>query len=352
KAGHGLLRRAAMLFTVFLGVAAVAPQLSGLRATAQALARAQWWLPPAVIGFTLAAVAVQAELLRVVLKVGGEQPRHALLLRLAFARNALSRILPAGGATGLAVTVAILARHGVDAARATSALAATGVVSFGVLVVILPLAALPALGGGSVGREVVAGGAAALLIGAAAVGALAVVRRPRFVASLAARLAGLFARGPLRRWLDPNRVEATALRGVTVVSVLGNNRAALSAAAGWAAMSWLLDLGALLVVSATIGQGTPLRFLPLAFVAAQLAATVPITPGGVGVVEATMIGVLVGGGGTAAAATAATLGWRLISHWLPVVVGLAALPTLGARPLRQLALPSPQGEGEADFREQ
>ncbi len=347
EAHRGLLRRAAMVFAVFLGVAAVAPQLAGLHATARALARSQWWLPPAVIGFTLGAVAVQAELLRVVLKAGGERPGRGLLLQVAFARNALSRILPVGGATALAASVAILARHGVDAARATSAFAATGMVSFAVLVVMLPLAALPAVVSGGVGREVAVGGAAALLIAAGVVGALAVVRRPHEVAALGARLAGVFARGPLRRRLDPRGVEATVLRGMTMVSSLANDRAALGAAAGWAAMSWLLDLGALMVVAATIGQGTRLRVLPLAFVAAQLAATVPITPGGVGVVEATMIGVFVGGGSPAAAATATTLGWRLVSHWLPVVVGLAVLPTLGPHPSAQRALESPQGRGDA-----
>ncbi|MGH3007132.1 MAG: lysylphosphatidylglycerol synthase transmembrane domain-containing protein [Gaiellaceae bacterium] len=57
-------------------------------------------------------------------------------------------------------------------------------------------------------------------------------------------------------------------------------------------------------------------------------AAVPITPGGVGVVEATMTGMLVAAGAPAGEAIAAVLGYRLVSHWLPIVVGLLFLPTL------------------------
>lgn len=72
----------------------------------------------------------------------------------------------------------------------------------------------------------------------------------------------------------------------------------------------------------------------LACVVAQLAAAIPLTPGGVGVVETAMIGVLVASGAPAAAATATVLGWRLVSHWLPIVVGLALLPSLRGAPAK------------------
>jgi uncharacterized protein (TIRG00374 family) len=63
---------------------------------------------------------------------------------------------------------------------------------------------------------------------------------------------------------------------------------------------------------------------------------VPLTPGGVGFVEAAMTGTLVAAGSPAAAATATVLGWRLVSHWIPILVGLALLPTLpGGREVRR-----------------
>lgn len=66
-------------------------------------------------------------------------------------------------------------------------------------------------------------------------------------------------------------------------------------------------------------------------VLAPPAAAIPLTPGGVGVVESTMIGFLVTAGAPASAATATALGWRPISHGLPIVAGLALLPTVRGR---------------------
>ena len=40
-----------------------------------------------------------------------------------------------------------------------------------------------------------------------------------------------------------------------------------------------------------------------------------------------MIGSLVAAGAPVAAATTTVLGWRLVSHWLPILIGLALLPT-------------------------
>lgn len=102
----------------------------------------------------------------------------------------------------------------------------------------------------------------------------------------------------------------------------------LRTACGWAAANWLLDVAVLVVLAVTVGQGVPLSAILISYVVAQLAAAVPLTPGGVGIVETAMVGVLVASGAPGAAATATVLGWRLISHWLPIPVGLALLPTL------------------------
>ncbi len=59
-----------------------------------------------------------------------------------------------------------------------------------------------------------------------------------------------------------------------------------------------------------------------------------------------MIGVLVGGGSTAAAATAATLGWRLVSHWLPVVGGTGRPADPWRTPLGQAHAAAAAGRGE------
>ena len=53
-----------------------------------------------------------------------------------------------------------------------------------------------------------------------------------------------------------------------------------------------------------------------------LLALIPLTPGGLGFVEAGLTGLLVLAGVSAGDAAAATLAYRLVSYWLPLPVGL------------------------------
>jgi hypothetical protein len=58
--------------------------------------------------------------------------------------------------------------------------------------------------------------------------------------------------------------------------------------------------------------------------AAGIVALVPITPGGLGIVEASLSGLPVLAGVSGGRAFVATLAYRLASDWLPLLVGLAA----------------------------
>ncbi len=62
----------------------------------------------------------------------------------------------------------------------------------------------------------------------------------------------------------------------------------------------------------------------LAFCAAQLLSQIPVTPGGLGFVEAGLTATLVLAGVDAADAVLATFIYRLFTYWLPLPVGLAA----------------------------
>jgi uncharacterized protein (TIRG00374 family) len=68
----------------------------------------------------------------------------------------------------------------------------------------------------------------------------------------------------------------------------------------------------------------------LAFVLASVLAMIPLTPGGLGFVEAGLTGALTVAGVPAAAAVLATLLYRLFSYWLPLPAGAVAA-TLFAR---------------------
>jgi uncharacterized protein (TIRG00374 family) len=87
------------------------------------------------------------------------------------------------------------------------------------------------------------------------------------------------------------------------------------------ACNWLGDLSCLALSFIAVGAGVPWRGLLLAYGAGQLAATLPITPGGLGVVEGSLTVALVDFGGGETSTVAAVLLYRLISFWLVIVTG-------------------------------
>ncbi len=92
-------------------------------------------------------------------------------------------------------------------------------------------------------------------------------------------------------------------------------------AAGLGLGNWVADCGCLTLSFLAVGAQVPWRGLLLAYGAGQLAAILPITPGGLGVVEGSLTVALVTFGGAQASTVAAVLLYRLISFWLLLPVG-------------------------------
>ena len=91
-----------------------------------------------------------------------------------------------------------------------------------------------------------------------------------------------------------------------------------------AVLRWLLDYSALLLALAAVGAEPRPSLVLLAFTAAQLLAMIPVTPGGLGFVEAGLTGLLALAGVSAGDAAVATLAYRLVSYWLPLPAGAIA----------------------------
>ncbi|HKN94623.1 MAG TPA: flippase-like domain-containing protein, partial [Thermoleophilaceae bacterium] len=87
---------------------------------------------------------------------------------------------------------------------------------------------------------------------------------------------------------------------------------------------WLFDFLCLYSALLAVGSRPPLYVALLAYSAAQLLGQLPLTPGGLGVVEAGLTGTLALAGVAAAPAALAVLAYRLVSYWLPLPVGLVA----------------------------
>ena len=325
------IRLVLQLAALALGVHLVATQLAGLEATGKQLAAARWWLPVLLVLLETASLLSYGELLLTVLRRTETRVRRGLVQRCVVVGLALGRTLPAGNAAALAMSVAALRRAGIDPVLATTGLATSGLLSSVILAGLLPVGVALTWTTGHVGGIAVSAAVAAgaVLVAAALVPVAA--RRPAAVAARASRLTAAIARGPLRRRLDPDAVADVVRRGAEGVRDLAADRRTVGISSSWAAANWLFDVAVVVVLALTIGYGTPLAPILLAYIIAQLAASVPLTPGGVGIVETVMIGFLVTAGAPIAAATTTVLGWRLVSHWLPILVGLALLPTVNGR---------------------
>jgi uncharacterized protein (TIRG00374 family) len=94
-------------------------------------------------------------------------------------------------------------------------------------------------------------------------------------------------------------------------------QAAVLAAVGKSVLDYLALIACLRAVDA---EPNPSLVL-LAYVAASFLGMIPFTPGGLGFVEAGLIGMLALAGASAGAATVATLAYRLVSFWLPIPAG-------------------------------
>src|SRR5690349_21588272 len=64
--------------------------------------------------------------------------------------------------------------------------------------------------------------------------------------------------------------------------------------------------------------------LAVAYAAANIASAIPLTPGGLGVIEVTLVAVTAGFGAPRATAVLAVLGYRIVNYWLPLIPGAIA----------------------------
>jgi uncharacterized protein (TIRG00374 family) len=233
--------------------------------------------------------------------------------------NAVSKIIPAGAAAGAAVQYRMLATGGIDPEVAVGGLTAFSLLSVGGLLA-LPLFALPAvLFGTPVSRGLVH--AAFIGIGGFALfaGFGAIVLSTDRPLAMTGRLVQRF-----RNRIFPRRRPMTHLdqrllsQRDAIRSVLGRK---WYQAVGLTAGRLFLDYLCLLAALRATGSHPRPALVLLAYAATGIVALIPITPGGLGIVEASLSGLLILAGVDASNAFLATLAYRLASYWLPLAAG-------------------------------
>jgi len=262
------------------------------------------------------------------------RPRFFTLLRIDVTVYGLSRVLPAAAATGGALRLRLLTAAGVTHPDAVFLATIEGTGSALLLWVMLGATLVVALPvNGADPRQILLAVAGIVLVAAAFALLVAVARDGRGLRRLTAWLA-LWVPG-----MNADTASAGLRREGEHLRALAADPPRLAAAIVWGAANWLLDATVLWVVLAALGY--PLNPLTLftAYAVANVLGLLPITPGGVGVVEGVLIPSLVAAGVPAHVALVGVLGWRLVNYWLPIPV--AALLWLTLRH-------HPAGPGSAD----
>jgi hypothetical protein len=291
------------------------------------LAGVQWeWLVLAVVA-EAASMGGLARQQRRLLRAGGGNAPLSAVIATTYAGNTISVGLPvAGPAAGTLYTFRRLRELGNEPAVVTWVLAVSGVFST------VAFALVVSVGAGMVGRT-------AGIIGAVLAGLVAVAPGLAFVAASRSATARARLVGALRslgRWAARRTSLSGAVARIEDAAVgfvrhLGQQRVAPvdgAMAFGWSLVNWLADVACLAFALEAVGADVPWQGLLLAWAAGAGAATLGLTPGGIGVVEAALTAALVGVTVPLDEAVPAVLVYRFISLWLVLAVGavLLALP--------------------------
>jgi uncharacterized protein (TIRG00374 family) len=257
------------------------------------------------------------------------------------ASNSVTDSLPGGDAAGAAVQFRMLTTAGFDTDTAVGGLTAFSLLGIGGLLG-LPLFALPTiLAGAPVSRGLVH----TALLGIAgfvlfAIFGVIVLRTDRPLAMLGRAAQNLWNRLTRGRRPVTNLDKQLLAERNTIRAVLGQHwwQAALLTAGRLG-----FDYGCLLAALRATGADPKPSLVLLAYAAADIIALLPITPGGLGIVEASLSGLLILAGVRPGYAVLATLAYRVASYWLPLLAGPPAYLLFRSRYGRLISRPATAG---------
>jgi uncharacterized protein (TIRG00374 family) len=323
--------------TAFLGAFAS----SSLGDSLTTLARLNWaWLLLALVA-EAGSMAAFARTQRRLLRVGGTKLHLGSVMAVTYAGNAIAVSLPlAGSEMATAYSFRQFSRHGLDAPVVGWALAVSGIISSLAFAVVL---AGGAFASGS-GTAALVGLTGAVISLVPTLGILAALRYQSIRGAMNRLLARLLpvcrrvfrrpgpdAEGALERFLD--RVASLRLPRLQYAEVF--------TLALW---NWVADCLCLAAAIRATGAAVPWQGLFLAYGAGMTAASIGLTPGGVGIIEAALAAALVGAGLKGHHALAAVLVYRLISFWLVMATGWVVMAFVtrsalkGAEPVAQTSM--------------
>lgn len=309
------LRRAAAFLVTAITFYIVFPELLRvLSAWPHLSSLAPAWLV-AALGFEVGSFVCSLALQRMVLRTRTWFP----VVTASLTGNAVTNVLPAGDAIGAGVQFRMLVSAGIDSVQAGGGLAVFSLINVAALFG-LPLFTLPAVLGGLVVNP---GLQVAAILG---IGGFVLIAGTGLVLLKSDRALSLLAMGI--RWLTNlvrRRRESSDDLGRRLIEQ--RNLVATDLGRQWYQASLLiagrigLDYLSLLAALRATGARPNPSLILLAYAATTVVSLLPFTPGGLGLVEATLSGLLVLAGVGSGSAVLATLAYRLGCYWLPIIAG-------------------------------
>lgn len=306
------LKLLAFVMVLYLGTFTILP---GVRNASRQLRNVN----PALLGLgltlELAALFAYTLLTRAALGEEAHKISRARLFRIQMSTKALSSIVPGGSAAGSAMGYRLMTLSGVNGRDAGFALATAGLGSTVVLNVLFwigLMVSIPIRGvNPGYATAAVAGIVLMLLASGVVFGLMEGQGRAERILRWVAR--------HLR--LSEDRT-AAGVRHVGVrLEDLAGDRRLLARVLGWAAANWILDAAALWVFLRAFGASTDFDALVVAFGLVNVLAVIPITPGGLGIIDGGLPLALVGFGLTRANALLGVATYRLAQFFFPIVLG-------------------------------
>jgi len=272
-----------------------------------------WWIPPALV-VEIASFVCFAGLQYEFLRCGGLVPPEGALLKMTVASQAITNSLPGGSAFSAVYGFRWFRRFGADDTLAAWSLVGTVVASV-VSLALVATAGLALATGEGASLDLIPVIVGVFLI-TVAIGALFVYERPlAMVVTWGIRASRKLVGRP------HGDLAAEIHRIVAMITAVRLGRRQVVTIMLWGVANWLFDCACFAMMFLAVNAAIPWKGLLLAYGAGQLAATLPFTPGGLGVVEGSITIALVAFGGAQVSTVDAVLMYRVISFWLVLVIG-------------------------------
>jgi uncharacterized membrane protein YbhN (UPF0104 family) len=317
---HFVLKAAAVLALLTVALLSLRGTLPSVTAVADVIAGADTsWLAVAAGAEFVSMAMFARQQRRLLTAFGVRMPRHRALA-LAYSRSAIAISLPAGTAISAAYAFRQFRIGGASRRTAATVMVLSGLLSLAALFVLYATGALAA---------------AAVHLGAAWRDEPGNTRVPVAIVVAMIAFVGVFAwqsgshihsstprahRPVLTRWPRLATLLAPVTDALTSSREVGGRHWGLALAA--ALTNWLTDLLCLYAAAQAFHLPVSLAQLGAVYLTVQVVRQIPLTPGGIGVIEVSLLAGLVSAGAGDASAAATVLVYRLLSCWLIIPVGL------------------------------